>query len=188
MPPPASIRFEPSEPYEGLARIVVLLTTNYVGTVAEQRNGAYEFIPNGGGPFCASLRLPTGPHVAKTYPAIQRLVRGLLKNQEPPAPPPRYVVVRPNGKVWNRPFTSEAAAWRVVVKSTNGPVDWRRCKTKALRTNLTAIASRLCVEAAGSSGGRSALGGAARHCAVSPANALTRTCRRYRSPGLPAAR
>ena len=137
MPPPASIRFEPSEPYEGLARIVVLLTTNYVGTVAEQRNGAYEFIPNGGGPFCAPLRLPTGPHVAKTYPAIQRLVRGLLKNQEPPAPPPRYVVVRPDGKVWNRPFTSEAAAWRVVVKSTNGPVEWRRRRAEAVRAGWT---------------------------------------------------
>ena len=137
MPPPASIRFEPSEPYQGLARIVVLLISNYVGTIAEQRNGAYEFVPNCVGPFCASLRLPTGPHVAKTYPAIQRLVRGLLRYKEPPAPPPRYVVVRPDGKVWNRPFTSEAAAWRMVVKSTNGLVERRRRKENALRDGWT---------------------------------------------------
>ena len=102
--------FEPSDPYQGLARIVVLLGTNYVGLIAEQRNGAYEFLPNCSGPFCVGLRLTPGPRVAKTYSAVQRLVRGMLKQQEPPSPIPWFVAVRPDGRSWERSFTSEATA------------------------------------------------------------------------------
>ena len=55
-----------------------MLGTNYIGTIAQQRDGAYEFIPHRAGPFCTALRLPAGTLGAKSAAAIQRLVRGLL--------------------------------------------------------------------------------------------------------------
>jgi hypothetical protein len=45
---------------------------------------------------------------------------------QPPAEPPRYAAVRPDGKAWNRPFTSEAAAGRVIVGGTNGKREQRQ--------------------------------------------------------------
>ena len=45
-----------------------------------------------------------------------------------PAEPPHYAAVRPDGKAWNRPFISEAAAWRAVVTGTNSPAEWRQRK------------------------------------------------------------
>ena len=47
---------------------------------------------------------------------------------EPPSPIPWYVAVRPDGKAWNRPFTSQAAAWRAMVKGANNDREWRQRK------------------------------------------------------------
>ncbi len=122
----ASIRFGPSGPYQGLARVVVFLGTNYVGTIAEQHSGTYEFVPHRSGPFYTALCLLPGPLVATSDTGIRKMVSGLLAGLEPPSPIPWYVAVRPDGRAWNRPFTSQAAAWRAMVKGANNDREWRQ--------------------------------------------------------------
>ena len=127
------IRFEPSEPYQGFTRIVVMLGPDCIGTIAERRDGMHEFVPHRCGAFCAALCLPDGPHVAKTASAISRLVRGLLVDVALPEAETLYKAVRPDGRVWDRPFSSEAAAWRAVVGGTNGTRDRRKRKADLVR-------------------------------------------------------
>ena len=76
------IRFEPSEPYQDLARIVALLDTNYVGTLAERPDGVYEFIPHRSGPFCIALRLSDGLHIAVSFKAMEAVVWRLMKERQ----------------------------------------------------------------------------------------------------------
>ena len=130
---PTAIRFIPSEPHDGFARITVLLGTDYVGVIAERWGGGYEFIPHRIGPFCASLRLPAGQHIGRNYPAVRKLVHGLLEGQVPPAQPPQYVIVRPDGTAWQRSFTSEAAAWGASVRGANNLAEWRVRKAEMIR-------------------------------------------------------
>ncbi len=74
-----------------------------------------------------------GPHIARNTETISRLVRGLLAGMALPEAETRYVAVRPDGRAWNRPFSSEATAWRAVVGGTNGTREQRQRKADLVR-------------------------------------------------------
>ena len=99
-------------------------------------------MPHRSDPFCTALRLLPGPHVAANDTGIKHLVSSLLAGLEPPSPIPWYVAVRPDGKAWNRPFTSQAAAWRAMVKGANNDREWRQKKADLVRAGWKVTQSR----------------------------------------------